>query len=239
MRSDLPRQHGFLARTYSVPIFLSLVALVLFITNPVGLSVVRIELLASILGVAISLSFVTSALTVTEHKRLKKTFGFLRIVTVPYLRSHSESVTGTLLAYRGDLTQIQALIFLHLDSNFDVISSSLDSSWLQFIHSQDFMDTIKHDDELQKIADVEFEVLSFTKSLAAQSVKAKYLLDTFPLLQEHERNTIILQAQQIRDDLQESAQGLMDYTNQLNVVLETLLINNGARPAPHSDIGEQ
>jgi hypothetical protein len=152
-------------------------------------------------------------------------------VAVPYLKSHAESMSYTLSqkAYQGKLTMTQALLFLTLAANFDTISSDFDKTWLQPIHSQDFIDAIDDSDLLYNIADVELEVLSFTKLLATQSVRARYWLINGQQIPDEQQIQFIAEVEKMRDDLQKSADSLAKYSVVLDKAIEAFLLNNGAK----------
>jgi hypothetical protein len=231
IRSDLWRRHKLYAKLFRLPIVLLAIAIVLWVANP-DLSSIRIELLAGILGVGISIAFAESYKRLSEHKRIKRTFGFLKYVTVPYLDSHADSILGTLKNYEGELSLPHALVFLNLVANLDSINESFDMSWLQLVHSQDFIDAIDNDNQFQGIADIEFEVLSFTKCLATHVVKARYWISGIPLLNDEQRAEAVKDINDMRDELKNSAASLKTYSQKLDTMMSEFLFSNGAEKEP-------
>jgi len=204
------------------------IATVLWALN-LDLSSFRTELLAGILGVGISIAFAVSDKRLSEHKRIKRNFGFLKYVTVPYLDSHADSILDTLKNYDGDLPLPHALVFLNLVANLDSINESFDTSWLQLVHSQDFIDALDNDDQFQGIADIEFEVLSFTKCLATQIVKARYWISGLPLLNDEQQAVAVKDINVMRNELRDSAASLKEYAKKLDDMMGQFLFSNGAK----------
>ena len=189
-------------------------------------------LLATFLGVGASILLAEGLKTLTEHKRVKKTFATtLRYVAIPYLKSQAESMKDTISqqAYQGKLSKAQALLYLTLASNFDTICADFDKTWLQPIHSQDFIDAMRDEDLLYKIADVELEALSFTKLLATQSVRAKYWLINWQQIPANQQAQFISDVESMRDDMKKSADSLAKYSDVLGEAILTFLLDNGAR----------
>jgi hypothetical protein len=232
-QSDALRRHKLYLKVFRVPIWLSLAAIATWFFKPTALNAYQGTLLATILGVGITIFTAEGIKKLAEHKRVKKTFGLLKYITVPYLRSHVESIHGTLKNYSGNLSITHAFLMLGLVSNFDTIGIDFDESWLQLVHSQDFLDALDEDEHYQKIADVEFEVHSFTKNLAAQSIRAKYLLaNGRVLIAGNMESQFLREVEQIRDSLEESATNLSKYSNSLEKTVDSFLLQNGVKYGP-------
>ena len=184
-------------------------------------------MLATFRGVGTTIFMADGFRRLTEHRRLKRTLGMLKYITIPYLEAQSGGITDTMKQYNGTISIPQALLLLELVSNFDSISLDFDKSWLQLIHSQDFIDAIDNDDHFHKIADAEFEVHTFTKNLAAQSVRAKYLLTTSQLLISTNQAQFLVEVQGVRDTLQEGAKNLAKYSKELGKTIDSFLLDNG------------
>lgn len=229
-RSDAMRRHKLYLKLFKIPVVLSLIAIASWFFVPYSVTTFRGGLIASVLGVGISIFTAESFKKLAEHRRVKKTLGMLKYVTVPYLHSQSEDITDTLKNYQGTLLALQAFLLLGLVSNFDTISLAFDKSWLQLVHSQDFIDALDNDDHFYKIADVEFEVQSFTKNLAGQSVRAKYLLaNGQQLISNNMQAQFLSEVQGIRDSLLESAENLGKYSKELEKTIDSFLLQNGAQ----------
>jgi hypothetical protein len=227
-RSDLMRRHKLYLRLFRIPLALSLIAIASWFIVPYSVTTYRGGLIASVLGVGISIFAAESFKKLTEFRRVKRTFGMLKYVAVPYLHSHAQDITDTLKNYKGTLSTLQAFLLLGLVANFDTISLAFDKSWLQLVHSQDFIDALDNDDQFYKIADVEFEVASFTKNLAGQSIRAKYLLaNGQQLIAGNMQSQFLSQVQGIRDSLKESGKSLEQYSKDLEKEIDDFLLQNG------------
>ncbi len=228
--SDLKRRHELYLRLFKIPLLLGLIAVASWLFVPYSITTYRGGLIASVLGVGISIFAAESFKKVAEHKRVKKNLGTIKYVTIPYLESHARGITDTLKKYQDTLSVLQAFLLLTLVANYDTISVTFDKSWLELIHSQDFIDAIENDELFYQIADVEFEVLSFTKNLTDQSVRAKYLLTNWQSLIKSDKQVELLsQVSSIRDSLNKSAKTLEQYTKKLDRAADIFLMQNGAK----------
>lgn len=190
----------------------------------------KVGLIASILGVGISIFTAESFKKISEYKRVKKTLGFLKLITIPYLKNQSENFTETIKLYQDICSMAQAQSFLALVSNFDAVSLSFDKSWLQLIYSQDFIDAIDSDDQFNKLSNAILEIQLFTKQLTAQSVNAKHLLiNDFTKFGEKETESFLSRAKQIRNDLNDSVQKLGKYTDKLNEEIDRFFSKSGVK----------
>jgi len=190
----------------------------------------KVGLIASVLGVGISIFTAESFKQINEYKRVKKTFGFLKLITIPYLKNQFENITDTMNLYQDICSITQAQSFLALVLNFDAVSLSFDKSWLQLIYSQDFIDAMKSDDQFNKLSNAVLEIQLFTKQLTAQSVNAKHLLmNDFTKFGEKETDLFLSRAKQIRNDLNVSAQKLEKYTDKLNEEIDRFFSNSGVK----------
>src|SRR3989344_7051821 len=122
-----------------MPILLLVVAIFCWFYAPDTIGNFKAALLGTTLGVAISLFAAESFKKVTEHKRVKKTFGFLKLVTIPYLKNQAENFSASMQIYRDMCSVEQSLSFLAMRAHFNRIADNLDKSWLQLVYSQDFI----------------------------------------------------------------------------------------------------
>lgn len=215
---------------FGLALFLIIIAVVSWFFIPESINSFQSGLVASILGIGISIFIAESFKKLNEHKRVKKTLGFLKLITIPYLKNQSENLTETIKLYQDICNTAQAQAFLMLVANFDSVSISFDKSWLQLIYSQDFIDAISSDDQFNKISNTIFEILLFTKVLTAQSVNAKHLLaNDLTKLSDEEVKFFLTRTKQIRNDLNESAQKLQKYTEELSEEIERFFSQNAVK----------
>lgn len=217
-------------RFNQIPIVLILIAVACWFFIPKSISDFRAQIIATVLGVGISISVAESYKKFVEHRRVKKTFGYLKLITVPYIVNQSENISDTVNQYNDIVSLEQAMAFAVLVSNFGDISNEFDKSWLQLVYSQDFVDAIKSDEQFNKISHAVKEVLLFTKALTAQSVIAKNLLIVDPNTYSNKnQQEYMKQVRKIRDDLKESISKLNEYTKNLENEIDTFFSKNGAR----------
>lgn len=215
---------------FLAPIILIIISIIFWFYIPGTLSNFKVSFIASVLGVGISIFTAESFKQINEYKRVKKTFGFLKLITIPYLKNQSENIADTMKLYQDICSITQAQSFLALVSNFDAVSLSFDKSWLQLIYSQDFIDAMRSDDQFSKLSNAVLEIQLFTKQLTAQSVNAKHLLmNDFTKFGEKETDIFLSRAKQIRNDLNISAQKLEKYTDKLNEEIDRFFSNSGVK----------
>ena len=213
-----------------IPITLIISSVICWFYISDTLGTFKVGLIASILGVGISIFTAESFKKISEYKRVKKTLGFLKLVTIPYLKNQSENLAETTKVYQDICSITQAQSFLVLVSNFDSVSLSFDKSWLQLIYSQDFIDAINSDEQFNKLSNAVFEILLFIKQLTAQSVNAKHLLmNDLTKFGDEETSFFLSRTKQIRNDLNDSASKLEKYTDKLDEEINRFLSDSGAK----------
>ncbi len=215
---------------FLVPIILIIISIICWFYISDNLGNFKTGLIASALGVGISIFTAESFKKINEHKRIKKTFGFLKLITIEYLKNQSENFSDTIKEYKDICSIAHAQRFLVLVSNFDSVSLSFDKSWLQLIYAQDFIDAINSDDHLNKLSRAILEVQLFIKQLAAQSVNAKHLLmNDFTQFNEKDTEYFLSRTKQIRSALDDSAIKLKKYTDQLNEEIDHFFAKTGVK----------
>lgn len=214
-------------------IILIVISLGCWLYIPESISPFRAGLIASILGVSISISIALGFGEIANHKRLKRTFGLLKLSAIPYLKNQAENISETMRQYNDICTIEKSQVFAILVSNFDIISASFDKSWLQLVYSQDFVSAIRTDEQFAKISSAIEEVLIFTSSLALQAVNAKNLLTSnAQKLPPAAQEVYLLEIRKIRDSLKDSANWLDKQTEKLDEEVTKFLYDNGAKYEP-------
>lgn len=220
---------------FKIPIILIVSSIILLLKQPLWLKQDNfgISLVASILGVGISIFTAESYKKLSEHKRLKKTFGLLRLTTIPYLKNQYESILETLRLYQDICSLEQAKSFLLLVSNFELVSSNFDKSWLQLIYSQDFIDAIESDDQINNLSHAIFEILIFTQQFTTQSINTKNLLhllsEKSQNLKEEEIAHLLINTRQTRNSLNDTTYKLKEYTEKLDQEIDKLFKKYGVK----------
>lgn len=217
-------------RFFWLPLFLMAIAIVSWFYIPDDFGTFKSSLFGTLLGVGISLATAESFKRLTEYKRVKKTFGLLKLITIPYLKNQAENLQATIKQY-SDICSIEqaASLFVHC-AHLDRVAVSFDKSWLQLVYSQDFLDAINNDEHFNKIANAIFEVLLFFKQLSAQSINAQInLQNNLASLSKDQQNDFIERAKKIRNDLMDNADKLSKYTNRLDEEIVRFLNMTGVK----------
>lgn len=191
------------------------------------------SLIATALGVGITIAFAEALRQLAEHKRRKKTAGLLKLVTIPYLQNQCSNFKENSKLYKdmGDIEHVKA--FLLLVKNYHRLSASFDKSWFQLVYSTDFIDTVDNDAHLNAIGHAISEVLIFNKTLTWHSLNASRLLDLLGRFESENQldkdNILYLvgQARRIRDDVDETIEKLQKFTDELNRELDALFTKTG------------
>jgi uncharacterized membrane protein len=219
-------------------LFLPLIALLLVsvccaLFLPSNLDSFKTNLIATALGVAITISFAEALKQLAEHKRRKKTAGLLKMVTIPYLQNQCLNFKENSKLYKdmGDWEHAKA--FLLLVTNYHRISADFDKNWFQLIYSTDFIDTIDSDSQMNAIGHAVSEVLIFNKTITWHSLNASRLLDLLRRLEADGKITkedvvhMVAQARAIRDSVDESIEKLVKFTDELNRELDAIFAKTG------------
>lgn len=204
-------------RFFWLPLLLAIAAVVGWFYMPDDISNFKSTLIGTLLGIGITLAATEGFKKLTEHRRVKKTFGLLKLVTIPYLKNQAENLGDTLKQYNDICSIEQAVLFFAHCAQLDKVATNFDKSWLQLVYSQDFLDAIDSDNHFNKIANAVFEVLLFLKQLSVQSANAQINLhNDFSKLTKEQQEDFINRARQIRDALKENIEKLSKYTDKLD-----------------------
>ena len=197
---------------------------------PDNLSDFKSTLIGTLLGVGITLAAAESFKKLAEYKRVKKTFGLLKLITIPYLKNQAENLEATIKQYNDICSIEQAVSFFAQCAHLDKLAVNFDKSWLQLVYSQDFLDAVSNDEHFNKMANAIFEVLLFLKQLSAQSANAQInLQNNFSKLSDEQREEFIKRAKKIRDDLQDNIGKLSKYTEKLDEEITRFLNITGVK----------
>jgi hypothetical protein len=211
-------------------LLLILIAIASWFYLPDSLNNFEVGLVSSALGIGISISVAEGIKKRSEHRRIKKTLGLLKLITVPYLKNQSENFKENLKLYQDMFLLPHVQAFLLLVMNFDKVSSTFDKNWFQMVYSTDFIDAINSDSQLNSIALTISEVLIFTKTLTWQSLNAKRLMAVdVNKFSQGELEHYIGEARKIRDDLNDVTQKLEKYTDKLDDEIVALLFDTGVK----------
>lgn len=204
-------------RFFYLPLLLAIIAIMGWFYIPDIFSAFKSTLFGTLLGVGLTLATAEGFKGLTEYKRVKKTFGLLKLVTIPYIKNQADNLQETAKQY-NDICSIEraASLFVHC-AHFDRVATNFDKSWLQLIYSQDFLDSVKNDEYFNKIANAIFEVLLFLKQLSAQSINAQInLQNNLSGLSDDQKNDFIERAKKMREELVDNAAKLSKYTDKLD-----------------------
>lgn len=204
-------------RFFWLPLLLATAGIVGWFYIPDNFSAFKSTLFGTLLGVGLTLATAEGFKSLTEYKRVKKTFGLLKLVAIPYIKNQAENLQETAKQY-NDMCSIEqaVLLFVHC-ANLDRVAENFDKSWLQLIYSQDFLDSVKNDEHFNKIANAIFEVLLFLKQLSAQSINAQInLQNNLSGLSDDQKNDFIKRAKEMRDELVDNANNLSKYSDKLD-----------------------
>lgn len=209
---------------FRIPILLLIISVILWYKIPANFDSFKNGLIASILGIGIAIFTAEGFKKINEHKRAKKTFGLLKIVTIPYLKGEAETTILYLDKYKDICDINKAKLFIFTSYNFIELLKIFDKSWLNLIYSQEFLDTIKKDSQLNKIANAISEVLLSTTNITKNSMNLQRWknLESFqPKALDEIRRT--------RNEMEDSARKLLKFTERLENEIDEFLENTGTR----------
>lgn len=204
-------------RFFWCPLLLAIIAIMGWFYIPDNFSAFRSTLFGALLGVGLTLATANGFKGLTEYKRVKKTFGLLKLVTIPYIKNQVDNLQETAKQY-NDICSIERAVSLFVNcAHFDRVATNFDKSWLHLIYSQDFLDSVKNDEHFNKIANAISEVLLFLNQLSAQSSNAQInLQNSLSGLSDDQKNDFIERAKKMRDELVYNAAKLSKYSDKLD-----------------------
>jgi len=214
-------------RFFWVAILLIIVSIICWYYLPENYNNFKSNLIASILGVGIAIFVAEAFKNINNHRRIKKNFGFLRLIVVPYLKNQAQNFVDTANSFQDICNKEQAINFIAVISSINEMSNAFDKSWLQLVFSQDFIDAIKTDEHFNKISHTILELLLFISSTTTLSANAKTLmLNNVTQLNEEAAKMFITKAREFRTSLTKSAQDLQKYVNLLDQEMELFFRKN-------------
>jgi hypothetical protein len=200
---------------------------------PESLNTFQTGLLSTALGVGISIAAAEGIKKLVEHRRMKKTAGLLKLVTIPYLENQCSNFKENSKLYK-DMGEFEhAMAFLLLVQNYDKVSIAFDKQWFQIVYSADFIDTINADSQLNALGHAISEILIFNKTITWHSINANRLLVREARMRaegtfvKEDVAHLILQARKVRDDIDDCIEKLQKYTNELDQELQKLFSQTG------------
>lgn len=201
------RKAKFYLDIYKWPIILAFVAVSIFFDFNVVLNFqiipddfkqsYLVQTIATLLGVFIAFQLTESNKKVEQRKRAKKSLGILKLTVVEYLENHIKDIQTTLSIHNDICDKESANKFLVMVSNLDIFALTIHKDWFQIIHSQDFLDTIDHDNRFNNVSALTSEMVLHIRQLAVSSTNASSLLEG-----DFDEEKYMSRAKQIRNDLQ-------------------------------------
>ncbi len=214
---------------YKTPIIVGLISIFLFynffgylnllnLSSNTDLLNFRIQLVATFLGVLLSIAIINANDNEKEYKRIKRTFGLLKLIAIPLLKNQAENLRDTIdILYKDICSFEQALRLFSVVSRLDSLAANFDKNWTQLIYSREFLDAPINDSHFNSISRAVFEQLLFIKTLIAQSNNAKNLIiDDISKLSKEQQEQIIPKAREIRDDLSRASHLLLKTVDDLD-----------------------
>ena len=212
---------------------LIVISILCMVYLPDGLNTFQVGLVSTALGVGISIAGAEGIKQRTQHIRMKKTAGLLKLVTIQYLENQCLNFKENSKLYK-DMTDFEhARDFLLLVQNYDKVSSTFDKNWFQLVYSADFIDIIDADSQLNAIGHTISEVLIFNKTITWHSLGASRLLaretrmSSEGTFNKDDVAHFVLQARKIRDDMDDCIEKLEKYTHELNEELSKIFTRTG------------
>jgi hypothetical protein len=211
---------------FFLPIIIIIAAFVCWFKLSDSIGSFKTTFVATILGVGATIFFNESFKTLQDHKRIKKTFGFLKLVTIPYIKGEAETTLSYLDNYKDINNVAKAKAFAINSCNFIELMHIFDKSWLNLIYSQEFLDTIKTDDVFNKISHAIFEVLLFTTNISKNCLNLKKW-QTIEQFDAETQKIGFIEMEKTRSEMNDSANKLLKYVKILEYELDFFLNKNG------------
>ena len=214
-------------RFFWIAILLIIFSIICWYYLPENYNNFKGNLITSILGVGIAIFVAEGFKNINNHRRVKRNFGFLRLIVITYLKNQAQSFLDTANSFQDICDKEQAVNFIAVISSINEMGNTFDKSWLQLIYSQDFIDAIKTDEHFNKISDTILELLLFIASTTTLSVNARTLmLNNVTQLNEEATKMFISKAREFRTTLTKSVQNLQKYVNLLDQEMELFFQKN-------------
>lgn len=230
------RKIRFYIETFKIPIILIIVGLIIYFGLNINLQFISqnkkedflIQLLATLIGVGISVFIAESFKKIQQRERTKKSFGILKSVTINYLKDRTDELSNTIKQYKDICDVEHAESFLRLVSGFNQIALVFDKKWMDLIYSQDFLDVIETDNQFNKITESIAGTLSLIANLSLYAINAKEIITTPKKFQNGQySNLVVNKSREIRDNIMSIVLSLEKDILKLEEEMDILFIKTG------------
>lgn len=225
---NMMRKIKIYLKYFYMPVLLIIISVVCWFKIPNDLNSFQSGLIATILGVGISIYSVEGFKKISEHKRIKRTFGLLKLIVVPYLKDEAETVTQFVDEYKDICDIEKAESFVYMSINFIELLKIFDKSWINLIYSQEFLDAIQKDSQFNKIANTISEVLLFITNMTKYSLNLKKYQNISSQSSEMQ-NLFIKEIRNKRNEMDDLARKLLKFTEKLEDEIDNFLENTGTK----------
>lgn len=217
-----------------LPIILGVISIILWF-NPYKLVIPEVSsnvtnfhigLISTLLGFGFTVATAEGFKKLVEHKRVKKTFGLLKLVSIPNLKGEAKSMIATLGQYKDICDIPTTKSFIRLVSGFGDNALAIDKTWLTLVYSQDFLDSIKNDTHFNRIANAIFEIQIYTTTLTKNAVNVQQFPEE---ISSENKDLVINRVREIRNEINNSTEKLLKYTEKLEEEIDIFLSNNGVK----------
>ena len=119
---------------------------------------------------------------------------------------------------------------LRIVENFNQLALTFDKSLFQIAYSAEFLDSIKSDDQFNKISWSLSEILNITTQLSLNAINAQQILQTPAEFKNKKyQKYAIIKSKEIRDNLKTTITILNKYIERLEGEIDFLFQNTGAK----------
>lgn len=190
-----------------------------------------IQMIATLVGVGLSIFTASGFNKIQRTIRIKKTFAFLKLVTIPYLNTQIKSMRNTFNQFSDICTYSQAMAFMRISNNLRSVERNFDTSWFSLIYSQDFFDLVDDDEIFNSICHAILEINYYTSAIVYQSINASDFIKAPESLDTDEEFRIkaITKAKEIRGEVLNQIDHLEKYKNTLDTQIMNFLRQKGAK----------
>lgn len=224
---------------YGIPIIVGIISIFLFynffgyfnLFSSADLLNFRVQLMATSLGVLLSIAIINASDSKKEYIRIKRSFGLLKLIVIPLLKNQAENIRDIMNNYKDICSLEKAIEFLAMASRLDTLALASDKNWTQLIYSREFLDAPIKDVHFNVISQAILEQLLFIKTLFSQSNNSNLVpcSPTFiPVnLTDDQKELVITRAKGIRNDLHSASVYLLKYIENMDREVLNFLRENG------------
>lgn len=214
-------------RWFGIPLVVLVVTVILWCFFPADGDSFKVQIIATLLGTGFVVSLPVGFELKQRHLRRKKTFGYLKVNTIPLLEQLHKTFSQTLNSYLDINTSDDAKQLLILIGNCKIVLHNFDKSWEQLVLGNNFFDSIENGDDFYNLSKIIYELKVYLVHFSGGIVNSISLLNSYKLTGQVSDEELIVRTRILRNELIQSTNFFSLKTTEFDIVVSKYLQQQG------------